>query len=86
METKNEKKITETWLRSYDKKLEFGRSRRSWKSSSSRICLIALRLELFIANYSLRKKKVPFSMAIGNGELMRECFPKHSHMGTARLK
>ena len=21
-------------------------------------------------------------MAIGNGVLMRECFPKHSHMGT----
>ena len=25
-------------------------------------------------------------MAIGNGELMQECFPKHSRMGTARLK
>ena len=25
-------------------------------------------------------------MAIGNGELMHECFPKHSRMGTARLK
>ena len=25
-------------------------------------------------------------MAIGNGELMQECFPKHSGMGTARLK
>ena len=25
-------------------------------------------------------------MAIGNGELMQECFPKHSHMGTARMK
>ena len=24
-----------------------------------------------------RKKEVPFSMAIGNGELMHECFPKH---------
>ena len=24
------------------------------------------------------KKKVPFSIAIGNGELMHECFPKHS--------
>ena len=23
-------------------------------------------------------------MAIGNGELMYECFPKHSRMGTAR--
>ena len=25
-------------------------------------------------------------MAIGNGELMHECFPKHSPMGTARMK
>ena len=25
-------------------------------------------------------------MAIGNWELMHECFPKHSHMGTARMK
>ena len=33
-----------------------------------------------------RKKKVPFSMAIGNGELMQECFPKHSGMATARMK
>ena len=32
------------------------------------------------------KTQVPFSMAIGNGELMHECFPKHSSMGTARTK
>ena len=25
-------------------------------------------------------------MAIGNGELMHECFPKHSRMGTVRMK
>ena len=25
-------------------------------------------------------------MAIGNGELIQECFPKHSRMGTARMK
>ena len=25
-------------------------------------------------------------MAIGHGELMHECFPKHSRMGTARTK
>ena len=25
-------------------------------------------------------------MAIGNGELVHECFPKHSRMGTARIK
>ena len=29
---------------------------------------------------------VPFSMAIANGDLMHECFPKHSRMGTARTK
>ena len=33
-----------------------------------------------------RKKQVPFSMAIGNVELMLECFPKHSRMGTERTK
>ena len=33
---------------------------------------------------SARREQVPFSMAIGNGELMHECFPKHSRMGTAR--
>ena len=32
------------------------------------------------------KKEVPFSKAIGNGELMQECFPKHWGMGTARMK
>ena len=25
-------------------------------------------------------------MAIGNWEFMHECFPKHSRMGTARMK
>ena len=25
-------------------------------------------------------------MAIGNGKLVHECFPKHSRMGTARMK
>ena len=32
------------------------------------------------------KKEVPFSMAIGNGVLMQECFPKHLRMGTATIK
>ena len=32
------------------------------------------------------KKRVPFSMVIGNVELMHECFPKHLRMGTARMK
>ena len=31
------------------------------------------------------KKQVPFSMAIGNEELMHECFPKHLCMGTTRM-
>ena len=31
------------------------------------------------------KEQVPFSMAIGN-ELMHECSPEHSRMGTARMK
>ena len=31
-------------------------------------------------------EEVPFSMAIGKGELMHECFPKHPRMGTARMK
>ena len=33
-----------------------------------------------------RKEEAPFSTAIGNGELMHECFAKHSPMGTARMK
>ena len=33
---------------------------------------------------SARREQVPFNMAIGNGELMLECFPKHPRMGTAR--
>ena len=33
---------------------------------------------------SARREQVPFSMAIGNGELMHECFPKHPRIGTAR--
>ena len=33
-----------------------------------------------------RTKKVPFSVAIENGELIHDCFPKHSRMGTARMK
>ena len=33
-----------------------------------------------------QKKQVPFCMYIGTVELMHECFPTHSHMGTARMK
>ena len=32
------------------------------------------------------KSQVPFGTAIGNEELMHECFPNHSRMGTARMK
>ena len=35
---------------------------------------------------ALSEKQVPFSMAIGNGELVHECFPEHSRMGAARMK
>ena len=36
--------------------------------------------------FALRKMPVPFSMAVGNVELMHERFPKHLCRGTARLK
>ena len=42
----------------------------------SRICLIALRFQLFIA-FTQRKRRTVHDMAIGNGELMHESFPKH---------
>ena len=45
----------------------------------------ALRFQLFIG-FMKQKKKVQFSMAIVNGELMQECFRKYSRMGTARMK
>ena len=45
----------------------------------SRICLRAIRFQLFIA-FTSGKKQVSFRMAIGNGELMHECFPRHSRM------
>ena len=31
------------------------------------------------------KKDVPFNMDIGNEKLVRECFPEHSLIGTARM-
>ena len=36
--------------------------------------------------FLLAKNKVPFSMAIRNWELVHECIPKHSRMGTVRMK
>ena len=50
------------------------------------VCLVSY----FIAGTSPQnsigagRERVPFSMAIENGELMHECFPKHLRMGTAR--
>ena len=41
---------------------------------------------MFTCSCSVGKKQVPLSMAIGNMELMQECFPKHSRMGAARTK
>ena len=35
---------------------------------------------------ALSEKQVPFSMAIGNEKPMHECSPKHSRVGTARMK
>ena len=52
------------------------------ESSSSRICLIALRFQLFIA-FTERKREVPFSMAIGNGELM-QVFPQTLAHGNSK--
>ena len=36
--------------------------------------------------FAERGKQVPFSMAIGNVELMHECFPKRQRMGITRMK
>ena len=36
--------------------------------------------------FALRKNEVSFSLAIGKEEIMHECFPKHSRMGTAIMK
>ena len=33
-----------------------------------------------------QKKKTPFTVDIGHWELVHECFPKHSRMGTAGMK
>ena len=48
---------------------------------------------LFRSEYKMRtcsctvgKKQVPFSMAIGNVELIHECLPKHLCMGTVTMK
>ena len=40
---------------------------------------------LYTCSCTVGKKKVLFSMAIGNEKLMHECFLKHWRMGTARI-
>ena len=40
----------------------------------------------YVQKLHCREKQVPFSMAIGNWELVQECFPKYLGMGTARMK
>ena len=37
-------------------------------------------------DHVVSQKKEDTIQGIGNGELMYECFPKHSLMGTARMK
>ena len=37
-------------------------------------------------SFAVGKTQVPFSMAIGNEELMQKCFPKPSSKGSARMK
>ena len=43
-------------------------------------------MQTTISPHKKQNKLVPLSMAIGNGELMQECFPKHLRMGTTRMK
>ena len=58
------------------------RSPVSHLAESSRPSLTTVSLEVT----KERNEEVPFSMAIGNGELMHECSPEHSRMETARMK
>ena len=37
-------------------------------------------------SWTVGKKKVPFTIAKENVELVQECLPKHLSMGTARMK
>ena len=54
-------------------------------SFSLAFCLTTLCFHILSA-FSLRVEQVPFSMAIGNVELMHECILKHLRMGTAIMK
>ena len=35
---------------------------------------------MYTCSCTVRKKQVPFSMALGNEELMHDCFPKQSRI------
>ena len=57
------------------------------RPDGDQVCLFSLALIAGTSpqkSISARREQVLFSMAIGNGELMHECFPKHPRMGTAR--
>ena len=61
----------------------------NYKGHGKGLELVGGKSEMFEINqdyFASRKTKVPFSMAIGHGELMHECFPKHLRIGTARTK
>ena len=65
--------------------------RQDWMECSKFLCHQSTRLSrleclLCLCSCAVGKTEVPFSMAIGNWELMQECFTKHSRMGTARIK
>ena len=55
-------------------------------TSASVFLLFTTEYKMCTCSYIIGKKEVTFSMAIGNEELMEECFPKHWRMGTVRMK
>ena len=55
-------------------------------TSAQLFAVIRSEYKLCTCSCTVGKKEIPFSMATGNGELVRECFPKHSRMGTAGIK
>ena len=54
-------------------------------TSGTKPIIVSLGMFIFSCTKE-RKEEVPLSMAIGNWELMHECFPNHSRRGTARIK
>ena len=72
-------RIHEIWFKD-----EYFHSMVSMATSGTMPIIVAIGQVYFLLHQ--RKKKVPFSLAIGNEEPMHECFPKHSRMGTAIMK